>query len=227
MDTNSGKPPHGSSSGDTAENRADRHRMVEEQIRRRDVSDARVLWAMSTVPRHLFVREEDLAHAYDDTPLPLVLGQTISQPYIVALMTELLDLEPTSRVLEIGTGSGYQTAVLSLLCDEVLSVECVTPLGIDARDRLASLGYDNVQVRIGDGYAGWPDVAPFDAIIVTAAPERIPDALVAQLADGGRMAIPVGTHFQELYRIIKKRDKTVEEKIANVRFVPMVGGEGS
>ncbi len=223
MDMSNGDSPH----GDTVENRADRHRMVEEQIRRRDVSDPRVLWAMETVPRHLFVRPEDFAHAYDDCPLPLVLGQTISQPYIVALMTELLELQPAHRVLEIGTGSGYQSAVLSLLADDVMSIEWVEPLGLEARGRLASLGYDNVEVRIGDGYAGWPDAAPFDAIIVTAAPERVPAALVEQLADGGRMAIPVGAHFQELYRIVKKGDKTVEEKIANVRFVPMVEGEES
>jgi protein-L-isoaspartate(D-aspartate) O-methyltransferase len=226
MDTSNAKPPRGPVGGDAEGNKANRHRMVEEQIRRRNIKDPRVLWAMETVPRHLFVRPDDFANAYDDTPLPIGLGQTISQPYIVALMTELLDLEPAHRVLEIGTGSGYQAAVLSLLVSEVFSIECIEPLGAEARERLESLGYDNVRVKIADGYAGWREAAPFDAVIVTAAPERIPDELVDQLVDGGRMAIPVGTNFQELYRVVIRGGDTIEEKIANVRFVPMVEGPG-
>ncbi len=205
--------------------REDRLRMVEDQIRRRDVKDPRVLRAMETVQRHLFVRPEDLPYAHSDSPVPIGHGQTISQPYIVALMTELLDLEPTHRVLEIGTGSGYQAAVLSLLARDVYTVEFVKALGTEAETRLASLGCANVHVRVGDGYAGWPEEAPFDAIMVTAAPEFVPKALVDQLKDGGRMAIPVGSFFQVLYRIVKKGDRTVEEKICDVRFVPMVGRE--
>ena len=205
--------------------REERLRMVETQIRRRDVKDPRVLRAMETVPRHLFVRPEDLPFAYTDCPMPIGHGQTISQPYIVALMTEILELEPTHRVLEIGTGSGYQAAVLSLLAREVYTVEFVEALGTQAEKRLASLGCANVHVRIGDGYAGWPEEAPFDAIIVTAAPETVPKSLVDQLKDGGRMAIPVGSYFQVLVRIVKRGDQTTEEKIADVRFVPMVGKE--
>jgi len=205
--------------------REDRVRMVENQIRRRDVRDLRVLRAMETVPRHLFVRPEDLPFAYNDSPVPIGHGQTISQPYIVALMTEILDLGPTHRVLEIGTGSGYQAAVLSLLAGEVYTVEFVESLGTQAGKRLACLGYTNVHVKIGDGYAGWPEEAPFDAIIVTAAPEAVPKTLIEQLKDGGRMAIPVGSFFQVLFRIVKKGDQTIEEKICDVRFVPMVGKE--
>jgi protein-L-isoaspartate(D-aspartate) O-methyltransferase len=203
--------------------REDRLRMVDTQIRRRDVRDPRVLHAVETVPRHLFVRPEDLPFAHSDSPMPIGHGQTISQPYIVALMTEILDLEPTHRVLEIGTGSGYQAAVLSLLASDVYTVEFVEPLGTQAEKRLASLGYSNVHVKIGDGYAGWPEEAPFDAIMVTAAPESVPKTLVDQLKDGGRMAIPVGSFFQVLYRITKRGDQVIEEKIADVRFVPMVG----
>ncbi len=227
MNMKNGETPRSAGGLDNVENRAERHRMVDDQIRRRDVTDKRVLWAMETVPRHLFVRAEDLTQAYNDTPLPLGLGQTISQPYIVALMTELLGLEPSHRVLEIGTGSGYQAAVLSLLAGDVFSVERVESLGAEARERLVSLGYDNIRVKIEDGYAGWPEAAPFDAIMITAAPERVPDTLIEQLADGGRMVVPVGVHFQELYRIVKHGDTTTEEKIANVRFVPMVEGNGS
>ncbi len=211
--------------GGLEENRfkIERLKMVNEQIRNRGIRDPRVLEAMERVPRHLFVSPEDRRCAYNDNPLPIGHGQTISQPYIVALMTELLELQPGDRVLEIGAGSGYQTAVLSLLAGEVFSIERVEQLGEPARERLDSLGFDNVTVRVGDGYAGWPDEAPFDAIIVTAAPETVPDALIAQLSDGGRMAIPVGLHFQELFCIVKEGEKTSEEKIANVRFVPMIG----
>jgi len=201
---------------------ADRLHMVNEQIRRRGVKDPNVLRAMETVPRHLFVNPADRAFAYGDTPLPIGHGQTISQPYIVALMTELLEVGPGHRVLEIGTGSGYQAAVVSLLVDTVFSIECIKELGNEAHQRLARLEYKNVRVKVGDGYAGWIDEAPFDAIIVTAAPGAVPRVLIEQLADGGRMAIPVGTHYQELFRIVKAGDRTTEEKIADVRFVPMV-----
>jgi protein-L-isoaspartate(D-aspartate) O-methyltransferase len=197
--------------------------MVESQIRRRDVKDPRVLHAMEAVPRHLFVRPQDLQVAHADTPVPIGHGQTISQPYIVALMTEILDLAPDHRVLEIGTGSGYQAAVLSLLAKEVYSVETVESLAVAARKRLQSLGYRNVHVKTGDGYSGWPEEAPFDAIIVTAAPETVPKTLVDQLKDGGRMAIPVGVFYQELLLVVKKGGRVTEQKIADVRFVPMIG----
>jgi protein-L-isoaspartate(D-aspartate) O-methyltransferase len=203
----------------------DRVRMVEDQIRSRGVRDPRVLHAMETVPRHLFVRAQDVRFAHDDSPAPIGHGQTISQPYIVALMTEILDLGPTDRVLEIGTGSGYQAAVLSLVAKEVFTVEYVAELGMQAKKRLEALGYSNVHVRFGDGYRGWPEEAPFDAVMVTAAPERVPQTLVDQLKDGGRMAIPVGTFFQELFRVVKRGETTIEEKIADVRFVPMIGRE--
>ncbi|UCG53734.1 MAG: protein-L-isoaspartate(D-aspartate) O-methyltransferase [Candidatus Latescibacterota bacterium] len=215
------RPHSGEEGADQFE--TERLRMVEDQIRRRDVRDPRVLRAMETVPRHRFVLPEDVPYAYNDNPLPIGYGQTISQPYIVALMTELLKLEPGHRVLEIGTGSGYQAAVLSELAREVFTIEYLEQLGTSARRRLRSLGYDNVRVRIGDGYEGWPDAAPFDAVIVTAAPESVPQSLVDQLVDGGRMAIPVGTHFQELYCMVKEGKDITSEKVANVRFVPMVG----
>jgi protein-L-isoaspartate(D-aspartate) O-methyltransferase len=200
----------------------DRLRMVDEQIRRRDVKDPRVLRAMETVPRHLFVRPEDIPFAHADSPLPIGRGQTISQPYIVALMTELLEIEPDHRVLEIGTGSGYQSAVLSLLAKDVYTVEFLESLAVPARKLLASLGYGNVHVKVGDGYEGWPEEAPFDAIIVTAAPETVPEALSSQLKEGGRMAIPVGSYFQELILVVKTAGRLREKKVADVRFVPMV-----
>ena len=203
---------------------AKRTRMVETQIVSRGVSDPRVLAAMRQVPRHLFVEPSQQAHAYDDTPLPIAGHQTISQPYIVALMTELLDLTPNERALEIGTGSGYQSAVLSRVCKQVYSIEIVPELARSAAERLKSLGYDNVVVREGDGYRGWPEEAPFDAIIVTAAPERLPQPLLDQLAPNGRLVIPVGGFFQEL-KVYRKDAAGVvtEQAILPVRFVPMTG----
>lgn len=203
-----------------------RLRMVDSQMRRRGISDKRVLKAMETVPRHRFVPRDQVSSAYEDHPLSIGYGQTISQPYIVALMTECLDLEPGDRVLEIGTGSGYQAAVLAELVDKVFSMEIVEPLGLAAKERLHEQGYSNVEVRIGDGYLGWPEEAPFDAIIVTAAPETIPQPLIDQLAEGASMVVPVGRHYQELILLTKRRGKIQRESIANVRFVPMVSEPG-
>ena len=203
---------------------ARRTRMVETQIVSRGVRDPRVLEAMRKVPRHSFVALEERAHAYEDHPLPIGGSQTISQPYIVALMTELLALPPKARVLEIGTGSGYQSAVLSEIANEVYSIEILPDLAQAAGDKLKELGYKNVTVKAGDGYRGWPEHAPFDGIIVTAAPEKIPEPLVEQLAPGGRMVIPVGGFFQELKVFTREPDGTVSEKdIIPVRFVPMTG----
>jgi protein-L-isoaspartate(D-aspartate) O-methyltransferase len=203
---------------------ASRARMVETQIVARGVRDTRVLAAMRKVPRHLFVDPSQRSQAYEDHPLPIPGNQTISQPYIVALMTELLELQPNERVLEIGTGSGYQSAVLGELAGEVYTIEIVPELAHSAAARLKDLHYDNVVVREGDGYGGWPEHAPFDAIIVTAAPERIPQPLIEQLAPGGVMVIPVGGFFQELKVFRKSADGRVTEKdILPVRFVPMTG----
>ena len=202
----------------------ERVRMVETQIVARGVRDPRVLAAMRKVPRHLFVDAAQRSQAYEDHPLPIPGNQTISQPYIVALMTELLELQPGERVLEIGTGSGYQSAVLAELARQVFTIEIVPELARSAGSRLKELGYANVNVREGDGYRGWPEEAPFDAIIVTAAPERIPQPLIEQLAPGGVMVIPVGGFFQELKVFRKSADGRVTEKdILPVRFVPMTG----
>jgi len=203
---------------------ARRARMVETQIVARGVRDPRVLAAMRKVPRHLFVEAAERGSAYEDHPLPIGGQQTISQPYIVALMSELLGLAPDSRVLEIGTGSGYQSAVLGELAREVYSIEIIPELARSAAEKLRTLGYANVIVREGDGYRGWPEKAPFDGIIVTAAPPRIPEPLLDQLAPGGRMVIPVGGFFQELKVFTKGADGSVGEKgIIPVRFVPMTG----
>jgi protein-L-isoaspartate(D-aspartate) O-methyltransferase len=181
-----------------------------------------VLDVMSRVPRHRFVSEDQQSRAYDDHPLPIGHGQTISQPYIVAFMSQALKVQPENKVLEIGTGSGYQAAVLAELARDVYSIEIVEPLGERARATLTALGYRNVHVRIGDGYRGWPEEAPFDRIIVTAAPVEIPPALVEQLAIGGLMAIPVGDVMQEL-RILRKTESGLETlETMPVRFVPMV-----
>jgi protein-L-isoaspartate(D-aspartate) O-methyltransferase len=202
---------------------AERRRMVAEQIRDRGVADERVLAAMAEVPRHAFVPEAERGLAYDDRPLPIGYGQTISQPYIVALMSALAQLGPEARVLEIGTGSGYHAAVMSRLAGEVYTVEIVAPLGERARDVLAGLGYTNVHVRIGDGYQGWPEEAPFDAVVLTAAPPAIPQPLLDQLAVGGRMVVPVGEYDQDLQVVTKTAQGVTTRSVIPVRFVPMTG----
>jgi protein-L-isoaspartate(D-aspartate) O-methyltransferase len=197
--------------------------MVRDQLRGRDVVNPRVLDAMSRVPRHLFVPEPDRADAYGDFPLPIGHGQTISQPYIVGFMTQALEIEPQHRVLEIGTGSGYQAAILAELAKEVYTIEIVAPLADRARSTLEGLGYRNVRVRTGNGYLGWPEHAPFDRVMVTAAPDEVPRPLVDQLRVGGLMAIPVGTFDQEL-RILRRTETGLETlRTLPVRFVPMVG----
>ncbi|HKV08622.1 MAG TPA: protein-L-isoaspartate(D-aspartate) O-methyltransferase [Thermoanaerobaculia bacterium] len=203
---------------------AERRRMVEEQIRRRALRDPKVLAAMEQVPRHRFVPDNLRAQAYADHPLPIGYKQTISQPYIVALMTSLLLLKKGDRVLEIGTGSGYQAAVLSRIAGDVYTIEIVSPLADRARRTLKDLGYDNVHVRTGDGYKGWPDRAPFDAILVTAAPPIVPEPLLVQLKVGGRLVLPVGDYFQNLTVYTKRPDGSFEkENVLPVRFVPMTG----
>ena len=199
--------------------------MVRNQIEARGVSDERVLAAMRRVERHRFVPGQQVASAYEDHPLPIGHGQTISQPYIVALLTELCDLDGSEKVLEIGTGSGYQAAILSLLAKSVYSIEIVEPLGKNARRTLAELGFRNVEVRIGDGYAGWPEEAPFDVIILTAAPPKIPAALLGQLADGGILVAPEGEYAQELVIITKLGGRLTRRTVTYVRFVPMIHGE--
>ena len=209
-------------SSESPETREARERMVEEQILGRGVREPRVLEALRKVPRHRFVPAELQPSAYEDSALPIGLGQTISQPYVVAFMTEALELKPQDRVLEIGTGSGYQAAVLSVLVREVYSMEIVERLGKDAQARLKEMGYANVHVRIGDGYRGWPEAAPFDAIMVTAAPVDVPPALVAQLCPGGRMVVPVGRYVQSLIRLRRTTKGLERESLLPVRFVPMV-----
>jgi len=204
-----------------------RMEMVEQQISARGVSDERVLEAMRDVERHLFVPEELREYAYSDRPLPIGEGQTISQPYVVAFMTEKLDLERSDKVLEVGTGSGYQAAVLGEICDNVWTIEVNGLLAEKAARTLRDNGYDNVHVRHGDGYLGWPEEAPFDAIIVTCAPSDVPKPLEQQLAEGGRMIIPVGAGFgQELVLLVKSGGKLVRRAVLPVRFVPMVNEEG-
>lgn len=200
-----------------------RERMVHEQLESRDVKDPRVLAAMRKVPRHKFVPSELVNAAYEDNPLPLMLGQTVSQPYIVGYMTQALALSGGERVLEIGTGSGYQAAVLAELVSEVYTIEILPELASYAKSKLDALGYKNIRVRCGDGYMGWPDAAPFDRIIVTAAPTHIPQPLVDQLKPGGKMIIPVGQLEQELV-LVEKTDKGVSRRSTiPVRFVPMTG----
>lgn len=200
-----------------------RHAMVRTQIEARGVRDVAVLDAMRAVPRHRFVPERMIPMAYRDHPLPIGEGQTISQPYIVALMTELLEVRPGDKVLEVGTGSGYQAAVLAAMGVEVYTIEIIEPLGRRAERLLGELGTKGVQVRIGDGYRGWPEAAPFQGIIVTAAPDHIPQPLIDQLAPGGRMVIPVGTDQQILTVLNRTEEGVVRESNIPVRFVPMTG----
>lgn len=201
-----------------------RRDMVESQIAARGVKDRRVLDAMKRVPRHLFVPEDYVDHAYDDTPLPIGFGQTISQPYIVAVMSELLEVEPGDKVLEIGTGSGYQAAVLAEMGMEVYTVEIIPELAQQAKERLQRLGYTQVQCLQADGYYGWVDHAPYEAIIVTAAPDHVPQPLLQQLADGGRLVIPVGPQgsFQTLWKFVKQGEEVKAYEIMGVLFVPLV-----
>jgi protein-L-isoaspartate(D-aspartate) O-methyltransferase len=203
---------------------AQRDRMVNEQITARGVTDERVLAAMRKVPRDAFVPEKFRASSYDDGPLPIGYDQTISQPYIVALMTEQLRTQPGHRVLEIGTGSGYQAAILAELVAEVYTIDIVEPLTKTAEAVLQSLGYKNVHVKAGDGYKGWPEYGPFDGIIVTCAPDHVPEPLTAQLKEGGRMVIPVGPQLaQELYVVQKQNGQLRQAAVLDVRFVPMTG----
>ena len=204
---------------------AARRQMVEWQIRDRGVSDAAVLEAMETVPRHLFVPSDSLGEAYADHPLPIGFGQTISQPYVVACMTELLRAQPGDKVLEIGTGSGYQAAILAQMGVKVFTIEIVEALAIEAAARLAGMGYQAVSVRHGDGYYGWEEQAPFDAIVVTCAPDHIPQPLVSQLADGGRMVLPVGPPggYQSLWLVEKVGEEVRTSNQGGVRFVPLTG----
>ena len=204
---------------------AERRRMVDTQLAARDIRSARVLDAMRTVPRHLFVPEPERSAAYADSPLPIGYDQTISQPYIVAFMTQALEIAPGDRVLEIGTGSGYQAAVLGVLAKEVFTIEIVAPLAERARATLARLGYRNIHVRTGNGYLGWPEHAPYDRIMVTAAPDEVPSALVQQLKIGGLMAIPVGPVNGSQQLRILRRTATGTETLSTlpVRFVPMTG----
>lgn len=203
---------------------ARRNRMVERQIELRDVTHPATLAAMRKVPRHLFVPAELQAQAYADGPLPIGHGQTISQPYIVACMTEQIAPTRATRVLEIGTGSGYQAAVLAEICAEVFTIEIVPELAEQSAGLLRRLGYKNIQTRTGDGWKGWPEAAPFDAIIVTAAPDTIPPALLAQLKEGGRMIIPVGPQAgaQDLVLVTKRGGKITQRPLIPVRFVPFV-----
>jgi protein-L-isoaspartate(D-aspartate) O-methyltransferase len=202
----------------------ERESMVEKQIAGRGIRDARVLAAMRAVPRHEFVPAEWRARAYEDSPLPIGHDQTISQPYIVAFMTEQLAVQPMQRVLEIGTGSGYQAAVLAKLAADVFTIEIVKPLAERAAADLTRLGLKNVHVRSGDGYQGWPEAAPFDAIIVTCAPDHVPEQLVRQLKEGGRMVIPVGDFGSQQLYVLEKRDGKIERRaVLPVRFVPMTG----
>jgi protein-L-isoaspartate(D-aspartate) O-methyltransferase len=209
-------------SDDRLEERMD---MVKHQIRDRGVADPRVLRAMEHVPRHEFVPDNYVDQAYADHPLPIGHGQTISQPYIVALMTELLDLKETDRVLEIGTGSGYQAAILSEIVAEVYTVEIVEPLAKEAEERLERLGYKNVHVLYADGYYGWEEHAPYDAIIVTCAPDHIPQPLVKQLAEGGSLVVPVGPPggYQTLWQITRQGEEIKKRNVTGVLFVPLTG----
>ncbi len=204
-----------------------RERMVNLQIRARGVKNEAVLNAMRKVPRHLFVPKTRISDAYDDGPLPIGYGQTISQPFIVAYMTEVIDPEKCKKVLEIGTGSGYQAAVLAEIVDSVFTVEIITELYKESKERLEKLGYKNIKVKNADGYYGWKEYAPFDAIMVTAAAEFVPPPLIEQLKEGGKMVIPVGSPFytQNLVLIEKKDGKIYSKNLIPVRFVPFIRGK--
>jgi protein-L-isoaspartate(D-aspartate) O-methyltransferase len=203
-----------------------RERMLEQHLKPRGIKDERVLAAMGKVPREEFIPVDVRADAYEDGPLPIGYEQTISQPYIVAFMTEQLRPKPSDRVLEIGSGSGYQAAILAELVADVYTIEIVEPLAKSAEATLQRLGYKNVHIKVGDGYKGWPEEAPFDAIIVTCAPEKVPQQLVDQLKDGGCMVIPVGERFaQQLYLLEKKNGQLKESATLPVRFVPMKGSK--
>jgi protein-L-isoaspartate(D-aspartate) O-methyltransferase len=219
---------NGSSGGAGISEEIFRHRrekMVETQIRARGITNPALLEALKKVPRHLFVPESLRGAAYEDAPTSIGEGQTISQPYIVAMMTGLIDPRPGDRVLEVGTGCGYQTAILAELVREVFTIEIVEPLARRAAGLLADLGYTNVRARIGDGHRGWPEEAPFDAIVVTAAPERIPESLESQLAPGGRLVIPVGGYDQSLILVTRTPGGLRRQNVAPVRFVPMTGAD--
>lgn len=203
--------------------RIQRERMVETQIRARGVTDKKVLAAMGRVERHRFVPEPYRDDAYQDHPLPIGAGQTISQPYMAALMTELLELTGSEKVLEVGTGSGYQAAVLAELGVEVYTIEIIPALAASAGAALREMGYKNIRLRTGDGYRGWPEAAPFDGIMVTAAPDHIPEPLLRQLKEGGRLVIPVGTGYQKLKKVRKSRGKMETIDVLPVRFVPLTG----
>lgn len=199
-----------------------RIRMVETQIIARGIKDERIVAAMKKVPRHLFVPSDMIDYAYNDEPVPIGEGQTISQPYIVAYMTEALNLKPEDKVLEIGTGSGYQTAILAEMVSEVYTVEIIASLSLRAQELLTKLGYQNIHFKIGDGSLGWEENSPYDAIIVTAAPARIPRPLEEQLKLDGRMVIPVGSAFQELFLVTKEKQGLKKKKLLPVRFVPLI-----
>ena len=205
-----------------------RQRMVRNQIVAKGIKDQKVIQAMLNVPRHLFVPKNYERMAYEDRPLSIGEGQTISQPYIVALMTETLDLKKDMKVLEIGTGSGYQAAILAEIVDHVYSVEIIESLGLKAKELLGKLDYKNINIKIGDGYKGWEENAPFDAIIVTCAPTNIPKPLEEQLKEGGKMIIPLGGSItQELVLFEKRNGKLIKKIVAPVRFVPMIRGDGN
>ncbi len=200
----------------------ERDKMVDIQLRARDIQDERILQVMRKVPRHEFVPPDTRRLAYNDEPLPIGEGQTISQPYIVAYMSQALNLQPDHRILEIGTGSGYQTAVLAELVREVFSIEVLSGLAESARSRLEDLGYRNIRFYSGDGALGWPEFAPYDGIMVTAAPSEIPQALQTQLKIGAHMILPVGTAYQDLVLITRGQKKYTQKKLIPVRFVPLV-----
>ncbi len=209
--------------GDGRDFAREREEMVATQVVARGVRDPLTLAAMRKVPRHLFVPPAGLAQAYEDHPVPIGHGQTISQPYVVAFMTEVLGLRGGETVLEVGTGCGYQAAVLAEIAGRVYTVEIVAPLAAESAERLHRLGYANVTVRAGDGYLGWPEAAPFDAIMVTAAAPRIPEPLKRQLKDGGRLIVPVGEDWQELVLVTRRGERFEERQVLPVRFVPMTG----